>query len=60
MSLIGYAFAARFASLVGYMEKASWVVGCTVFFAGYILWRRTKKHIGPQTKSREDAALGTR
>lgn len=60
MSLIGYALAARFASLLGYIEKASWVVGCTVFIAGAILWRRKKKQVSPQTKAREDAALGTR
>lgn len=43
MSLIGYAFANEFQSLLGFLEKLSWVIAIVVFAVGYFLWRHQKR-----------------
>lgn len=43
MSLVGYAFANEFKSLLGFLEKLSWVIAIIVFTIGYLLWRHEKK-----------------
>jgi membrane-associated protein len=45
MSLCGFFFANTFQSLLGFFEKASWIVGVGVFSIGYWLWRRKKKEV---------------
>ncbi|MES2222578.1 MAG: DedA family protein [Acidobacteriota bacterium] len=39
----GYMFAKEFDTLLGFLEKASWIIGLGVFAIGYFLWRREKK-----------------
>lgn len=43
MALVGYAFANKFDSFLGYIEKASWAISAGVFAVGYFVWRREKK-----------------
>lgn len=43
MALVGYAFANKFDSLLGYFEKASWVISASIFAVGYFVWRQEKK-----------------
>jgi membrane protein DedA with SNARE-associated domain len=52
MALAGYAFANKFDSFLGYIEKASWAVSAGVFAVGYLVWRRQKKDY----KERKEAA----
>lgn len=44
ISISGYIFAQSFQSLAGYIEKVSWAISAGLFTAGYLLWRRKKKH----------------
>ena len=44
MSLIGYAFANQFRSLLDFFEKASWIMGAGLLGLGYYLWHRQKKN----------------
>lgn len=48
ISMIGFAFANQFETLLGFFEKVSWGVAAGVFVAGYILWRRKKKRYKKQ------------
>lgn len=43
VSLIGYAFASEFQTLLGFFEKVSWALGLALLSVGYLLWRRQKK-----------------
>jgi|GEM_PF-6681050 len=43
--LCGYLFANEFQTLLGFFEKASWIIGVSLFVIGYILWRRRKKRV---------------
>ncbi len=43
MSLVGFLFANQFDTLLGYFEKASWIMAAGLFTLGYLLWRRQKK-----------------
>jgi membrane-associated protein len=45
IALCGYFFANKFQTLLGFFEKASWVIGVGIFVAGYIFWRRRKKRV---------------
>jgi len=45
MAVAGYAFAARFQSLLSYFAKASCVISASIFAVGYIYWRRRKKRV---------------
>ncbi len=54
MSLIGYAFANEFQTLLDYFEKLSWVMAGGLFALGYFLWRRQKKHF--EERQRRDKA----
>lgn len=54
IALIGYAFATKFQTLLGYIEKASWAVTGGLFLLGYFLWRRAKhkyERSGPRQKA---------
>jgi membrane protein DedA with SNARE-associated domain len=51
MSLVGYAFANEFDTLLGYIEKASWAIAGGLLLAGYLIWRREKKHYQGQRKA---------
>lgn len=44
MAWVGYAFANAFETLLGYIEKASWVMAAVLFATGYWIWRRQKHH----------------
>ena len=55
ISLCGFTFAKEFHTLLGFFEKASWVIGVGIFVIGYILWRREKKYIR-ERMPREDSA----
>ncbi|MGH9588134.1 MAG: hypothetical protein ACRD3F_14375 [Acidobacteriaceae bacterium] len=43
-----YAFADVFNSLLGFLEKLSWIIAVVVFTVGFILWRRKKKSLQRQ------------
>ena len=43
ITLVGYAFANEFQSLLGYIEKASWAISAGLFLTGYLIWRREKR-----------------
>ena len=45
ISICGYMFAKEFQTLLGFFEKASWIIGIGVFSIGYMLWRREKKQV---------------
>lgn len=40
-----YAFANVFDSLLGFLEKLSWIIAVVVFTAGLMLWRKKKKEL---------------
>lgn len=40
-----YAFANVFNSLLGFLEKLSWIIAVVVFTVGFILWRKKKKSL---------------
>lgn len=42
-SFFVYAFANVFNSLLGFLEKLSWIIAVVVFMVGFILWRKKKK-----------------
>lgn len=50
IGLAVYAFADVFNSLLGFLEKLSWVVAVVVFTVGFILWRKKKKSLQHQRK----------
>lgn len=43
ITLLGYAFANSFQSLLTYFEKASWVMVIGLVTVGYLIWRHEKK-----------------
>jgi len=45
ISICGYMFAKEFQTLLGFFEKASWIIGVVAFSIGYLLWRREKKQV---------------
>jgi membrane protein DedA with SNARE-associated domain len=55
ISLSGYVFANEFQSLLGFFEKASWIIGVSIFTVGYFLWRRKKKQVREKMHT-QDAA----
>lgn len=55
MALIGYAFANEFQTLLGYFEKAAWILAAGLFIVGYLLWRRQKKHFKEREHGKEAA-----
>lgn len=55
ISLCGYVFANEFQTLLGFFEKAAWILGTAVFSTGYFLWRRKKKQFRDHTHNRRTA-----
>ncbi len=55
MSLLGYAFAGQFNTLLDYFEKLSWAMAGGLFLLGYLLWRRQKKHYKKRHNGRKAA-----
>ncbi len=55
IALCGYVFANEFQTLLGFFEKASWIIGVGIFAIGYYLWRRKKKQVRERT-DHQDAA----
>lgn len=51
IALTGYAFANKFDSFLGYIEKGAWVVSAGIFAVGYFVWRQEKK----EYKERKEA-----
>ena len=51
IAISGYLFAKEFQTLLGFFEKASWIIGIGIFTVGYVLWRKKKK----ETKRRMQA-----
>lgn len=45
IALTGYAFANEFDSLMGFLEKISWVIAGGVFCVGYFVYRHKKKEL---------------
>lgn len=45
IALCGYLFANEFQTLLGFFEKASWIIGVGLFALGYVLWRRRKRRV---------------
>jgi len=56
ISLMGYAFADQFDTLLGYFEKASWALAAGLFTAGYLAWRRYKKRYKDKRQQQPKAA----
>lgn len=50
ISLGTYAFADEFQTLMGFLEKISWIIAGTVFAVGFYLWRRKKKALREENK----------
>lgn len=48
ISLTGYAFANEFQTLLGFLEKMSWILASAVFITGFFLWRHKKKTLRKQ------------
>lgn len=44
ISLCGYFFAKEFQSVVGFFEKAAWIISVGIFCIGFFIWHRKKKH----------------
>ncbi len=44
ISLLGYLVSNEFHTLMGYVEKASWGIGGSLFVLAYLAWRQYKKH----------------
>ena len=42
ISVFGYLISNEFSNLIGYVEKASWIVAGTLFTLAYLAWRRYK------------------
>jgi membrane protein DedA with SNARE-associated domain len=55
ISLIGYAFAKEFQTLLGYFEKLSWAMAAGLLTLGYLLWRRQKKRFEERHRRQEAA-----
>lgn len=52
MALMGYVFANKFDSLLGYFEKASWIISAGIFAVGYFVWRHQKKEFKERRETR--------
>lgn len=50
ISIFGYLISNEFTSLMGYAEKASWIVAGVLFTLAYLAWRRYKKHFKQQQR----------
>lgn len=50
ISITGYLFANEFGTLMGFLEKVSWILAGAVFTAGFFLWRHKKKALREQKK----------
>jgi hypothetical protein len=46
-------FAKEFQTLLGFFEKASWIIGSGIFSIGYFLWRREKKQVREQRAQKQ-------
>ena len=55
ISLVGYAFANQFSTLLDYFEKASWIFAGGLFALGYGMWRRQKKKYKERQNTRKAA-----
>lgn len=53
VSVIGYAFAKEFDSLLSFIEKCSWGISAALVGTGWYLWRRKKKRFLKEKKSKE-------
>lgn len=52
IALIGYEFANGFRTVLGYFEKASWVISGSLFLIGYLFWRRKKNQLRERARTR--------
>lgn len=55
IAMIGYAFANKFHTLLGFFEKLSWIIALAIFSIGFFLWRRKKKRFRQQQKQNAGA-----
>jgi membrane-associated protein len=55
MALVGYLFADQFDTLLGYFEKASWVLAAGLFALGYYIWHRKKKRFKKREEGQQAA-----
>ncbi len=56
MSLVGYAFADEFDTLLSYFETASWIIAGGMFALGYFLWRHHKNNFKKSHQRQQEAA----
>jgi membrane-associated protein len=55
ISLLGFAFANEFQTLLGYFEKISWAMAGGLFVMSYLIWRHQKKNFEErQHRRRQD------
>ncbi len=55
MALTGYLFANEFETLLGYIEKGSWILAGGLFGLGYFLWHRQKEHFKQRQEQKHAA-----
>jgi len=55
VSMTGYAFANKFATLLDYFEKASWTIAAGLFALGYWLWHRQRKKYKERQRTKSAA-----
>lgn len=55
IAAVGYAFADEFQTLLGFFEKASWILALAVFSVGYYIWRRKKKRFEEKAQQQNAA-----
>lgn len=55
ISVCGYEFANKFHTLLGFFEKASWIIEVAIFIIGYVLWRRKKKRVAQRMGNQKKA-----
>lgn len=53
IAIAGYLFAKKFQTLLGFFEKASWIIGVGIFTVGYFLWRKKKKETKRRLRSQK-------
>ncbi len=55
ISVFGYLISNEFESLLGYAEKASWIISGTLLTLGYLAWRRYRKNYRKRVRGEKAA-----
>lgn len=60
IALCGYEFANKFQTLLGFFEKASWIIEAAIFVIGYILWSRKKRRLAERGSKHKKVQINSR